>query len=132
MSSATDDEKDGGWGKPPKHSRFKPGNSGNPKGRPTKPKGVAEAVARHLDRPMKVRVGGRSKRVSNREVLIHKLYDRALDGDNRAATLLLSYDMAARRNNQDPNTAGTPVLNDDEAQAILDAYLASNSGEGEP
>ena len=131
MSNASHDE-GGGWGNPPKHSRFKPGNSGNPKGRPAKPRGVAEAVARHLDRPMKVRVGGRSKRVSNREVLIHKLYDRALDGDNRAATLLLSYDMASRRHGQDPNASGTPALSDEEAQAILDAYVASKSEEGEP
>ena len=26
-----------GYGKPPKHSRFKPGQSGNPKGRPRVP-----------------------------------------------------------------------------------------------
>ena len=79
MSNASDDDEGAGWGKPPKHSRFKPGNSGNPKGRPAKPRGVAEAVARHLDKPMRVRVGGRARRITKREVLVHQLFERACE-----------------------------------------------------
>jgi len=132
MSNASDDDEGSGWGKPPKHSRFKPGNSGNPKGRPAKPRGVAEAVARHLDKPMKVLVGGRARRISKREVLVHQLFERAMEGDLPAAKLVLSYDMASRRNSQEPNPSGDAVLSDDEAQAIIDAYLISKPEEGEP
>jgi hypothetical protein len=121
-----------GYGKPPKHSRFQKGNSGNLLGRPSKPKSTVEAVARHLDKAISVRMGRRKRRITQREVLVHKLFDRALDGDLAATRILLSYDMASRRNATEGDQGGGQILSDGEIQAMLDAYVASRGTEGEP
>jgi hypothetical protein len=36
-----------GKGKPPKHSQFKPGQSGNPKGKPAMPKEIRDLIGTH-------------------------------------------------------------------------------------
>ena len=41
-----------GYGKPPKHSQFKPGQSGNPRGRPKKVMAFAEALEKELLAPV--------------------------------------------------------------------------------
>ena len=46
--SAEDDDKVG-YCKPPKHSRFKPGQSGNPLGRPRKNRSIETMIKRELD-----------------------------------------------------------------------------------
>ena len=37
-----------GYKKPPKHTQFKPGQSGNPKGRPQKPQTIEDAAIQTL------------------------------------------------------------------------------------
>jgi hypothetical protein len=45
------DDNDVGYGKPPKRSRFKPGQSGNPKGRPKRARSKAQQFAAAMDQP---------------------------------------------------------------------------------
>ena len=42
------DNYDVGYKKPPKNTQFKPGQSGNPKGRPKKPTNIHEALIDNL------------------------------------------------------------------------------------
>lgn len=44
-----DDDYEIGYGKPPKHSQFKKGQSGNSKGRPKKRKSIQELIQEELD-----------------------------------------------------------------------------------
>lgn len=81
-----------GYGKPPREHQFKPKQSGNPKGRPKGAHSVSETITRHLDGTMTVRQGGKARRMKRREILVQKLFERALGGDNRAAALLLGND----------------------------------------
>jgi hypothetical protein len=75
----------GKW-KTPKGTRFKPGQSGNPKGRPPKKRPDAASVVAILDESIAVRQGGTARKMSAFEVSVRKLVTRALnEGEVQAA-----------------------------------------------
>ena len=79
-----------GYKKPPRHSQFKPGNRGNPKGRgKRKVETEAETLKRVLNFPAEFRHGGKSKRAPRIELMIRSLGLKALKGDISAAAMLL-------------------------------------------
>jgi hypothetical protein len=81
---------EGGYGKPPKHSRFKPGVSGNPLGRPKrKASTIGEVINDVLTAPAEYLEGGRPRRTTRQELAIRALTKHALSGDVRAAEMLL-------------------------------------------
>ena len=80
-----------GYGKPPLHSRFKPGQSGNPKGRGKGTKNlktILQEVA--FDRKIKVTRDGKSMSMTPLEVTIEQMLAKAMKGDLKAADRLLS------------------------------------------
>ena len=83
---------DVGYAKPPKASQFKPGKSGNPKGRPKGSLNLATEFTRELAKPVTVRENGQAKKVSKRVALIKSLIAKGLSGDVKAigATLQLT------------------------------------------
>jgi hypothetical protein len=79
-----------GYAKPPKHSRFKAGASGNPRGRPKrKASTIGEAINDVLSAPAEYFEGGRPKKTTRQELAIRALGKDALGGDVRAAEMLL-------------------------------------------
>jgi hypothetical protein len=87
-----------GYGKPPKHSRFKPGQSGNPKGRPKMAATpLAERINKVLDTPMPYREQGQVKVATRRVLSLKMLVDRAAKGDIAAADTILKIRQAAER-----------------------------------
>jgi hypothetical protein len=79
-----------GHAKPPKHSRFKPGVSGNPQGRPKrKASTIGEAINDVLSGPAEYLEGGRPRRTTRQELVIRALVKDALSGDVRAAEMVL-------------------------------------------
>ena len=92
----TDDEI--GYGRPPERSQFKPGVSGNPKGRPKrKPAAVSEVIKTTLSAPIQYREQGRTKTATRTEVGLKKLVENAVRGDLTAAATLLQYREQASR-----------------------------------
>jgi hypothetical protein len=79
-----------GYRKPPLASRFKRGMSGNPKGRPKRTLNLATDLENELREAITVREGGRSQRVSKQRALLKSLMAKALDGDVRATTAILT------------------------------------------
>ena len=79
-----------GYGKPPKAKQFKPGRSGNPKGRPKGSRNLATDLAAELGEQITVREEGRSRRISKQRALIKSLMARALQGDVRATAAMLA------------------------------------------
>jgi hypothetical protein len=79
-----------GYRRPPKHSQFKPGVSGNPKGRPKrKPHAVAEVIKNALIAPVQYREQGKTKTATRQEVGLKRLIDDAMRGDLAAAATVL-------------------------------------------
>jgi hypothetical protein len=87
-----------GYGRPPEHSQFKKGQSGNPKGRPkTMPSELISGGHRTLniildiaDRDVSVRENGEAKSMKMLEVAVNALFVRSGKGDPRALATLLA------------------------------------------
>ena len=80
-----------GYGKPPKSGQFKPGQSGNPRGRPRKSRDIQAMIKRELDQTIAIKEGGRELRLSKREALIKQLVNRAVSGDAKAMQFVLTH-----------------------------------------
>jgi hypothetical protein len=78
-----------GYGKPPKHSQFQEGQSGNKKGRPKGAKGLKTMVRKILTEKVTVRTGAGPKRMTRMEAMIHKITEKAFGGDLRALQSLV-------------------------------------------
>ena len=83
-----------GYGRPPKHSRFKPGQSGNPKGRPKGAKSQKTIFQEALDARIEYLEQGKRQSATRRELVVLKLVEKALKGDARAIATLLAKDAA--------------------------------------
>lgn len=79
-----------GRGRPPVATRFQPGKSGNPEGRPKVARPVGSILQDVLRQKTTVTENGRERRVSILEATFRRLAADALRGDKGAATLLLS------------------------------------------
>jgi hypothetical protein len=79
-----------GFGKPPRSTQFKPGQSGNPAGRPRGAKNFATAIEEELQARVSVTENGRHKRISKREVIAKHLVNKAASRDLKAIPLLLN------------------------------------------
>ena len=86
----SDKSNDVGFGKPPKNSRFKPGQSGNPKGRPKGAKGLRTELKEELSERISVTEGGSVRRVSKLRAMLKAMTAKALKGDARAANVMLN------------------------------------------
>lgn len=84
------DDNDVGYKKPPRHSRFKPGQSGNPNGRPKGAKGVATIVQKVIAEKVTLNQNGKATKVSKLEAGIQLLAKEALSGDIKALIQLLA------------------------------------------
>ncbi len=80
-----------GYGKPPLHSRFQKGRSGNPAGRPRVPKGVRALILRLLDEKVSFTENGQKRTVSRRNIIVIQIVNKAALGDLRFQALLLQY-----------------------------------------
>jgi len=74
-----------GYGKPPVHTRFKPGLTGNPQGRPKGSKNLKTDLIEELSEMMKVTEGGQERQISKQRALIKAQVARGIKGDDRAA-----------------------------------------------
>ena len=74
-----------GYGKPPPRTRFKPGQSGNPRGRPKGSKNARTIIGRVLSEKVPVREGDRVRNMSRLEAMVRNVSVRAMKGEPKAA-----------------------------------------------
>ena len=78
-----------GYGKPPRNTQFKKGQSGNPRGRPSGSKNLATLVSVALNEPVIVVENGGRRKITKREAIIKQLVNRSTKADWRAIKILL-------------------------------------------
>ena len=90
IHEAADPADQTGYGRPPRAHRFKPGASGNPKGRPRGARGLRSELKAELDEYVTITAEGKSRRVRKRRLIIKALAAMAAKGDVRAADKIIS------------------------------------------
>jgi hypothetical protein len=108
---------DVGYGRPPREYRFKPGQSGNPKGRPKGRRSESQMLEELMSRTMTIREGDRVRKISLHEVIYHGIAEEAVKKRSlKAAAFLI--ERAARAKLAQPEHR---ELGEDD-KAILRAY----------
>lgn len=108
-----------GYKKPPTHTRFKKGQSGNPNGRPKGTKNLKTELMEELQELILVSEGGSRRTVSKQRAMLKSLTAKAVQGDARAATILVN--LVLRLIQQDEDTGAADDLSEEDL-AILEHY----------
>src|SRR3979411_1231257 len=77
-----------GYGCPPVHSQFKPGQSGNPSGRSKGSQNLKTLFNKVLDEEISLREGADVKRITKAEAIVRGVVVGALKGDSRNTAIL--------------------------------------------
>lgn len=78
-----------GYGRPPLHSRFKAGRSGNQRGRPKHSRNLKTVIQQALTGRITVREGDKRRSISRLEGVVLRQIEGALKGNDRAALATL-------------------------------------------
>jgi Family of unknown function (DUF5681) len=79
-----------GYGRPPLHTRFKKGASGNPKGRPHGSRNPGTLLKGALEELVVINENGQRKRITKLEAIFKQLVNKAAAGEPRSIQLLLA------------------------------------------
>ena len=122
-----------GYGRPPAETRFKPGVSGNPKGRSKKMPSFSDVTEQVLNERVEMRVGDQVLRMSNRQALVRSAIRQALAGKPRLLTVLPAIMRYENETLQGRSDANSHLATEDEA--ILADFLArhksANTADGD-
>jgi len=103
-----------GFGKPPAASRFKKGQSGNPKGRPKGKRNTATTIMRALDQKVIINENGRRREITKFEAAITQLANKAASGDLRALGMVTALRQLAEEPVQRESVARTNLQDADQ------------------
>ncbi len=109
-----------GYGKPPQNTRFKPGQSGNPRGKPKGAKNLATIVYNAINEKVVVTENGKRRKRSMLEVAVKQLINKAAMGDQKALTQLLPL-VQIIEGRAEADAASTPILA--EADELVMAHI---------
>ena len=114
-----------GYGRPPRHTRFKPGRSGNPRGRPSGSKNLSTLLSEVLNELVVVAESSGRRKITKRRAIIMQLVNQAAKADWRATKLLLDI-LQAIEARAEPATAEGSF---DAADAKVIELLRARSGQ---
>ncbi|MCU6455672.1 DUF5681 domain-containing protein [Sphingomonas sp. A2-49] len=128
-----------GYGRPPRHSQFRKGQSGNLKGRPKGAKSFKTIVRESMTAKLAVRTATGRKTVTHAQALMMQTIESALKGSRQDRHELLRYYRDAIPEDATPTTHALPVTSsepgmvpedmDAHDRAILECLRATLLGE---
>jgi hypothetical protein len=98
-----------GYGKPPEHTRFQPGQSGNPKGKPKGAKNLATIVDNAIKEKVVVTENGKRRKRTKMEVAVKQVVNKAVIGDQKAFAQLIPL-VQSNEGRAEADAATTPIL----------------------
>lgn len=109
-----------GYKRPPRQTRFKPGQSGNPKGRPKGTPNHRTTVNQVMSEKVSVREGERTRTMTKLKAMVQAHASKAMKGDPRSASIVIGLvtRMGLLGDQQDEVLAALP-----EDNAIIKDYL---------
>jgi hypothetical protein len=111
-----------GYGKPPAASQFRPGQSGNPRGRAKGTRNFRTDLEEELGEKVEVSENGKPIRLSKQRLMVKSLVTRAIKGDARATGILVG--LLAKMLGSESGADETPELGLDD-KAILAAFIGT-------
>lgn len=114
-----------GYKKPPKASQFKPGQSGNPKGRPKNTKNFKTDLKEEIYELIQITEGGEIRTISKQRALIKRIMAKGLNGDIRAAEVVFKYVTTHLQDEEIQNDLQDLV---DEDMKLLNRYARKRFG----
>lgn len=123
-----------GYAKPPAHSRFQPGQSGNPKGKKKGQKSLKGIIATVLREKVTVRTSRGQKRMMKMEAIVHTAVSKALTGDRAALeqVIKLAREVGLADEATSALEAASMLALGEEDRAILERIMGRNSNAGGP
>ena len=118
-----------GYGRPPKHTRWKKGHSGNPAGRAKGARGLKTDLRAELISRMEISMNGKRVTGTKQQLMLRTLTARAAAGDVRATRILI--DLVLQVFGPEDEHAGPKGLSRSDQQ-ILDQLIGRRSGLDEP
>lgn len=112
-----------GYGKPPKRTQFKPGQSGNPKGRRKGSRNFSGHVQDELGERITITQDGRRQVVTKLKLIATQLVNSAVKGNLKSIEFLIRFMDVM---DASPGTEGD-VLTDDMRQKVLDFFAAADT-----
>jgi hypothetical protein len=113
-----------GYGKPPKQHQFKPGQSGNPRGRPKGSKNTSTIIDEILNRKVRIRTERGVRKITVHEAMLTGIADQGLKGDTKSAAFLFDRKERAEAAGDQPNTETMP-----DEREIIEFFLQKTKGE---
>jgi Family of unknown function (DUF5681) len=115
---------DSGYKRPPKSARFKPGQSGNKRGRPKGSRNLKTDLHKIMKKRIAVREDGEVRHVSGQEAMLLSLFEKAIRGDFKASSQLFA--MLMKFDIHDPIPPEPPNITEND-RAIVEEFLRRNA-----
>ena len=123
------DDYEVGYGKPPRHSQWEKGQSGNPRGRRKGARGIKTDLHAELISTMTISINGKPVTATKQQLMIKTLTARAAAGEVRATSKLIDLVLQVFG----PEDRGTgPARLSPQDQALFDQLMRERGAEGVP